>query len=354
MALTDTPRSNRLHIAFYGRRNAGKSSLINLVTGQQTALVSEHAGTTTDPVIKSMELLPLGPIAVIDTAGLDDEGDLGALRIGRSKEMMDRTDLAVLVIATDTAGDTSRETRVARRAARAQNRRNRRAQQNGQARGGRSRSAAREARSRARHTLRGSIRERQNLPRRPALRHRQTPRPRTSKPPRSRETYTSPARKSSSSRRRTSRPPKAASYCRRCRSSATSSTTAAAHSSAPRTDSAKPSTRSKSRPRSSSQTRRSSRRSIKSCARSAAHLVLHNHGARQGRALRLHRRREGDRKTRPARQSAHSRSLHPRAPQRRHWPRKNSRAGCARKPEKPYPSTSAPAPTSRKTSATTR
>ena len=109
MALTDTPRSNRLHIAFYGRRNAGKSSLINLVTGQQTALVSEHAGTTTDPVIKSMELLPLGPIAVIDTAGLDDEGDLGALRIGRSKEMMDRTDLAVLVIAADTAGDTSRE-----------------------------------------------------------------------------------------------------------------------------------------------------------------------------------------------------------------------------------------------------
>lgn len=109
MALTDTPRSNRLHIAFYGRRNAGKSSLINLVTGQQTALVSEHAGTTTDPVIKSMELLPLGPIAVIDTAGLDDEGDLGALRIGRSKEMMDRTDLAVLVIAADTAGDTTRE-----------------------------------------------------------------------------------------------------------------------------------------------------------------------------------------------------------------------------------------------------
>lgn len=109
MALTDTPRSNRLHIAFYGRRNAGKSSLINLVTGQQTALVSEHAGTTTDPVIKSMELLPLGPIAVIDTAGLDDEGDLGALRIGRSKEMMDRTDLAVLVIAADTAGNTLRE-----------------------------------------------------------------------------------------------------------------------------------------------------------------------------------------------------------------------------------------------------
>lgn len=109
MALTDTPRSNRLHIAFYGRRNAGKSSLINLVTGQHTALVSEHAGTTTDPVIKSMELLPLGPIAVIDTAGLDDEGDLGALRIGRSKDMMDRTDLAVLVVAAENADDPSLE-----------------------------------------------------------------------------------------------------------------------------------------------------------------------------------------------------------------------------------------------------
>lgn len=104
MALMDTPRANRLHIAFYGRRNAGKSSLINLVTGQQTALVSSFAGTTTDPVIKSMELLPLGPIAVIDTAGLDDTGELGELRIKRSKEMMNRTDLALLVI---TAADAS-------------------------------------------------------------------------------------------------------------------------------------------------------------------------------------------------------------------------------------------------------
>ena len=98
MALMDTPRANRLHIAFYGRRNAGKSSLINMVTAQQTALVSEYAGTTTDPVIKSMELLPLGPIAVIDTAGLDDTGELGELRIERSKEMMNRTDLALLVV----------------------------------------------------------------------------------------------------------------------------------------------------------------------------------------------------------------------------------------------------------------
>lgn len=109
MNLQEAPRSNRLHIGFYGRRNAGKSSLINLVTGQKTALVSEYAGTTTDPVIKSMELLPLGPVAVIDTAGLDDVGELGGLRVSRSKEMMDRTDLAVLVIAAPEASDVSAE-----------------------------------------------------------------------------------------------------------------------------------------------------------------------------------------------------------------------------------------------------
>jgi len=109
MDLQSTPRANRLHIGFYGRRNAGKSSLINLVTGQQTALVSDHAGTTTDPVIKSMELLPLGPVAVIDTAGLDDEGDLGKLRISRTMEMMDRTDLALLIVSAPDAGDTSLE-----------------------------------------------------------------------------------------------------------------------------------------------------------------------------------------------------------------------------------------------------
>lgn len=109
MALTDTPQANRLHIGFFGRRNAGKSSLINLVTAQPTALVSEYAGTTTDPVVKSMELLPLGPIAVIDTAGLDDEGELGALRVGRSREMMDRTDLALLVVSARAADDLSFE-----------------------------------------------------------------------------------------------------------------------------------------------------------------------------------------------------------------------------------------------------
>ena len=109
MDLQETPRGSRLHIGFYGRRNAGKSSLINLVTDQQTALVSAHAGTTTDPVIKSMELLPLGPVAVIDTAGLDDAGELGELRISRSLQMMDRTDLALLVLSAEDAGDISLE-----------------------------------------------------------------------------------------------------------------------------------------------------------------------------------------------------------------------------------------------------
>ena len=109
MSLDETPRSNRLHIGFYGRRNAGKSSLINLVTGQETALVSDFAGTTTDPVIKSMELLPLGPVAVIDTAGLDDVGELGELRIKRTRDMMEKTDLALLVIPADDMSDISLE-----------------------------------------------------------------------------------------------------------------------------------------------------------------------------------------------------------------------------------------------------
>lgn len=111
MDLQSTPKSNRLHIGFYGRRNAGKSSLINLMTGQNTALVSRYGGTTTDPVIKSMELLPLGPIAVIDTAGFDDEGELGLLRVSKSKEMMDRTDLALLVISAESVADISFERR---------------------------------------------------------------------------------------------------------------------------------------------------------------------------------------------------------------------------------------------------
>lgn len=77
--MNETPRANRLHIAVFGRRNAGKSSLINAITGQEVALVSKHPGTTTDPVYKAMELLPLGPVVFIDTAGLDDTGDLEGL-----------------------------------------------------------------------------------------------------------------------------------------------------------------------------------------------------------------------------------------------------------------------------------
>ena len=101
--MESTPRSNRLHIGFFGRRNAGKSSLINFLTGQSLAIVSDVAGTTADPVLKSMELLPLGPVVLIDTAGLDDVGDLGTKRVAKSKEMMDRTDLAILVISAETA-----------------------------------------------------------------------------------------------------------------------------------------------------------------------------------------------------------------------------------------------------------
>ena len=82
-----TPRSNRLHIGVYGLRNAGKSSLINFITGQDVALVSDTPGTTTDPVLKNMELPPLGPVVFIDTAGMDDVGTLGLLRVSRTREM---------------------------------------------------------------------------------------------------------------------------------------------------------------------------------------------------------------------------------------------------------------------------
>ena len=84
MSMNATPKAERLHIAFFGRRNAGKSSLINAVTGQQAAIVSDVAGTTTDPVYKTMEILPLGPCVLIDTAGLDDEGELGAKRVANA------------------------------------------------------------------------------------------------------------------------------------------------------------------------------------------------------------------------------------------------------------------------------
>ena len=98
MRMNNTPRGNRLHIALFGRRNAGKSSLINALTNQQVAIVSEIAGTTTDPVYKAMEILPLGPVMMIDTAGLDDSGELGEMRIAKSLEVLAKTDLALLVI----------------------------------------------------------------------------------------------------------------------------------------------------------------------------------------------------------------------------------------------------------------
>jgi len=98
MSINDTPRANRPHIAIFGRRNAGKSSLINAITGQEIALVSEQAGTTTDPVYKSMEILPLGPCILIDTAGIDDEGTLGQLRVKKTREVLEKSDLAILII----------------------------------------------------------------------------------------------------------------------------------------------------------------------------------------------------------------------------------------------------------------
>ncbi len=98
MGLNDVAFGERLHIGFFGMRNAGKSSLVNAVTGQQLSVVSDVKGTTTDPVKKAMELLPLGPVVIIDTPGLDDEGELGALRVQKSKQILSQTDIAVLVV----------------------------------------------------------------------------------------------------------------------------------------------------------------------------------------------------------------------------------------------------------------
>ena len=98
MSLNDTPSGERLHIGFFGRRNAGKSSLVNAITGQDLAVVSETKGTTTDPVRKAMELLPIGPVLIVDTPGFDDEGELGVLRVRKTKQELNRTDVAVLVV----------------------------------------------------------------------------------------------------------------------------------------------------------------------------------------------------------------------------------------------------------------
>jgi len=97
-SMNATPKSSRLHIGIFGRRNAGKSSLINALTRQNVALVSQAAGTTTDPVFKAMEILPIGPVVIIDTAGLDDEGELGEMRVERTYQVLNSTDLALLVV----------------------------------------------------------------------------------------------------------------------------------------------------------------------------------------------------------------------------------------------------------------
>lgn len=97
MGLNDTPSGNRVHIGFFGLRNAGKSSLVNKITGQDMSVVSDVAGTTTDPVNKAMELLPIGPVVITDTAGYDDCGSLGELRVEKTKLILERTDIAVLV-----------------------------------------------------------------------------------------------------------------------------------------------------------------------------------------------------------------------------------------------------------------
>lgn len=98
MGLNATPSAERIHIGFFGRRNAGKSSIVNAITGQQMSVVSDTKGTTTDPVTKSMELLPLGPVVIIDTPGFDDEGSLGEQRIKRARQILNRADCAVLIV----------------------------------------------------------------------------------------------------------------------------------------------------------------------------------------------------------------------------------------------------------------
>ena len=110
MSLNDTPSGERLHIGFFGKRNAGKSSVVNAVAGQELSVVSDIKGTTTDPVTKAMELLPVGPVMIIDTPGYDDEGALGELRVKKTRQILNRTDLAVLVVDSSVGiSDTDRQ-----------------------------------------------------------------------------------------------------------------------------------------------------------------------------------------------------------------------------------------------------
>ena len=105
MGLNSTPSGERVHIAFFGKRNSGKSSLVNAVTGQNLCVVSDVKGTTTDPVYKSMELLPLGAVMIIDTAGFDDCGELGEMRIQKTMQVLNKTDIAVLVTDSETSDE---------------------------------------------------------------------------------------------------------------------------------------------------------------------------------------------------------------------------------------------------------
>ena len=105
MSLNSTPSSERVHIGFFGRRNVGKSSLVNAVTGQDISVVSDVMGTTTDPVYKSMELLPLGAVMIIDTAGFDDIGEIGQLRVKKTMQILDKTNIAVLVTDSEKLSD---------------------------------------------------------------------------------------------------------------------------------------------------------------------------------------------------------------------------------------------------------
>ena len=114
MSLNSTPSGERIHIGIFGRRNAGKSSVINALTGQNLAIVSDVLGTTTDPVQKAMELLPLGPVVMIDTPGLDDEGELGELRIRKAYQMLNKSDIALLIVDGST-GFTDEDLRILRR-----------------------------------------------------------------------------------------------------------------------------------------------------------------------------------------------------------------------------------------------
>ena len=114
MSLNETPLANRIHFGIFGKRNAGKSSIINAMTGQNLAIVSDVAGTTTDPVLKAMELLPLGPVVMIDTPGLDDVGELGLMRVQKAYQILNKTDIALIVV-DGTVGITAEDEKIIER-----------------------------------------------------------------------------------------------------------------------------------------------------------------------------------------------------------------------------------------------